>query len=67
MFKPNVFFSKMALFEDSLEELAACLEITRQTLSSKIEGTSEFKRDEINLIIERYKLTPEETHEMFFS
>lgn len=66
MFKSNVFFSKMALFEDSLEALAECLGISRQTLSSKVEGKSEFKRDEIDTIINRYNLTPEETHDMFF-
>ena len=65
--KVNVFNSKMALFEDNIETLAEYLGITRQTLSSKIEGTSEFKRDEIDKIITRYKLTPEETHEIFFS
>lgn len=67
MFKPNVFFSKMALHEDSVEDIAEYLGISRQTLSNKTEGKSEFKRDEIDAIISRYNLTPEETHEMFFS
>ena len=65
--KQNVFNSKMALFEDNIERLAEHLEISRQTLSQKIDGKSEFKRDEIDKIITRYKLTPEETHEIFFS
>lgn len=65
--RKNVLYSKMALFEDSIEALAECLGISRQTLTSKIEGRSEFKRDEIDKIIIRYKLTPEETHEIFFS
>ena len=65
--KANVFNSKMALFEDTIESLSEYLEITRQTLCSKIQGRSEFKRDEIDKIIVRYKLTPEETHEIFFS
>lgn len=67
MFKANVFYSKMALHEDSIDALADALKIARQTLSNKIEGRSEFKRDEIDLIVSRYDLTPEETHEMFFS
>jgi plasmid maintenance system antidote protein VapI len=65
--KANVFNSKMALFEDSIDSLAEHLNISRQTLSMKISGKSEFKRDEIDKIIARYNLTPEETHEIFFS
>lgn len=57
----------MALFEDSLEDLAEYLEISRQMLTLKIQGEYQFKQDEINKIIIRYKLTPEETHEIFFS
>ena len=57
----------MALFEDDIETLAEHLGIARQTLTQKINGESEFKRDEIDKIITRYKLTPDETHEIFFS
>lgn len=57
----------MALYEDSLETLAKHLGVTRQTLSQKIDGTTEFKRNEIEKIIVRYELTPEETREIFFS
>lgn len=57
----------MALYEDSLETLAKYLGVTRQTLSQKIDGTAEFKRNEIEKIIVRYELTPEETREIFFS
>lgn len=65
--KRNVFNSKMALFEDSVESLAEFLNMSRQTLCSKLECKSEFRRDEIDKIITRYKLTPEETHDIFFS
>ena len=65
--KVNVFNSKMALFSDTFESLSEYLGISRQTLSMKINGKTEFKRDEIDKIIIRYKLTPEETHEIFFS
>lgn len=63
--KKNVLFSKMALFNDSVETLAEYLGITRQTLTQKIEGKSQFKQDEIKAIIKRYKLTPDEAHEIF--
>lgn len=67
MIKQNVLFSKMALYEDSIEDLAAYLRITRQTLLCKIKGRSEFKGSEINLIAARYHLTPEEICEIFHS
>lgn len=65
--KTNVFNSKMALFGDSPDKLAEYLGISRQTLTQKMSGKSDFKRSEIDKIIERYELTPEETHEIFFS
>lgn len=55
----------MALFDDSMEALAEHLNMSRQTLGSKLQGLSEFTRDEIAKIIIRYKLTPEETFEIF--
>lgn len=67
MIKQNVFFSKMALYGDDIETLADYLKISRQTLKSKIECKTEFKRDEIDLIAIRYHLTPEEIHDIFFS
>lgn len=63
--KDNMLKSKMVLFGDSIEALADCLGITRQTLRFKLQGTSEFTRDEIAKIVSRYQLTPEETFEIF--
>ena len=63
--KKNLLFSKMALFGDSIETLAEYLGITRQTLTQKIEGKSQFKQKEITMIAVRYKLTPEEVYEIF--
>ena len=63
--KANVFNSKMALFEDTVESLAEYLGISRQTLVMKIQGKSEFRQSEISKIIVRYKLTPEEAYEIF--
>ena len=65
--KLNVFYSKMALFEDSVESLAKFLGISRQTLRSKLDGKSQFKQVEIDKIADRYRLTPEEIHEIFFN
>jgi transcriptional antiterminator len=55
----------MALFDDSMEALAEHLNMSRQTLNSKLQCISEFTRDEIAKIIIRYKLTPEDTFEIF--
>lgn len=65
--KANILYSKMALFEDDRESLAEYLGIKRQTLVGKLQGDYDFKQGEIDKIIARYKLTPEETYDIFFS
>lgn len=57
----------MALFEDSIDDLADYLKISRQTLMMKIENKSQFKNDEIKKITKRYKLTPDEVYKIFLS
>jgi DNA-binding XRE family transcriptional regulator len=59
--------SKMVLFGDTTESLAEVLGISRQTLSAKINGKIDFWQSEMKIIIVRYDLTPEETHQMFFN
>lgn len=65
--KKNVFNSKMALFDDSIESLADHLEISRQSLAEKRDGRSQFKQDEMTKIMIRWQLTPEEVVDMFLS
>lgn len=65
--KVNVFNSKMALNEDTVDTVAEFLGIKRNTLRAKLNGTSDFKRNEINKLIARWNLTPDETHEIFYS
>lgn len=57
----------MVLFNDTNETLAEALNISRQTMSAKINGKVDFKQSEIKIIVERYKLTPEETEQIFFN
>lgn len=57
----------MALFEDSIDDLADYLGISRQALVMKIESKSQFKQNEITKISVRYKLTPDEVYEIFVS
>lgn len=63
----NILKSKIKLNEDTQEGLAEYLGITNSTLSFKINGKADFLRSEIQLIKQRYKLTPQEIDQIFFS
>ena len=58
---------KRILLGITQEELAEYLGITNSTLSFKINGKNDFLRAEIQLIKQRYKLTPQEIDQIFFS
>lgn len=58
---------KMIKYGDDVASLAECLGITRQTLSSKINGNREFKQSEIDMIADRYDLTPHEVVAIFLT
>lgn len=60
--------SKMILNGDNGGSLAKYLNITRTTLSYKMNGThgTEFRQQEIQKIMERYNLTAEEMVDIFF-
>lgn len=59
--------SVMALHGDKNKDLAEFLEISEQSVSSKInENGTEFKQGEIKKITERYNLSPEEMTAIFF-
>lgn len=64
----NLLRSKMVLFGDTNETLAAALGISPQRLSAKINttGGAEFVQGEIKIIRDRYHLTDEETGHIFF-
>ncbi len=59
--------SKMVLFDDTNESLAEVLNVSKQTLSAKINGKVDFWQSEIKMIVERYNLTSEETEKIFFN
>ena len=58
--------SHMLLHEDTIELLAESLGISRQTLSSRMNGNTKFKTDEIVRIANRYNLGSDEILEIFF-
>ena len=67
MVDSKFFKSKMILFDDNLNTLAYSINISRQSLSKKINNKIDFWQSEINIISKRYQLTPEELERMFFS
>lgn len=66
MVNANLLKSKIVLHGENLAILADHLGITRQTLTSKMSGVTDFTQSEIKQIILRYNLTPEETNDVFF-
>lgn len=59
--------SKMALHGDSQTDLAEALDITKNTMTNKMQKKNEFKQSEIDLIAKRYDLTADELKEIFFN
>ncbi len=61
--------SKMKLFGDTNETLAAAIGRTPQSLSAKKNATkgADFTQEEIFIIKERYSLTPDELADIFFA
>lgn len=52
---------------DTLPELAKALKMSQTTLSSKMNSKTEFSRQDIMRIKNRYNLTPEEVDNIFFN
>ena len=51
---------------DTQKQVADYIGITEQTLSAKVNGETDFKHSEIKLLIDRYRLTPEQVDQIFF-
>lgn len=62
----NLLKSIMVLNSDNITTLATKLNVSRQTLSLKIDGISDFKQSEICAIVKMYGLTKDEVLEIFF-
>ena len=64
----RLFKSVMVANGDTQETLAKAMGIGLSTLNAKIKGTQrEFRQNEIDTIKTRYKLTPEQVTNIFFS
>ena len=51
---------------DTVREVAAYLHITPEVMSRKLNGKSQWKQNEIKLLILRYHLSADEAMEIFF-
>lgn len=67
MVKKNLLEAKMKIYGDTQKDLAEVIGISLQTFNLKLNGKSEFTRDEIQKIKVRYNLTAEEIDEIFFA
>ena len=63
----NLLKSKMALRGDTQNDLAEALNVTRPTLSFKMNQKTNFKQSEIDIITKRYDLTSDEIRQIFFN
>ena len=52
---------------ETMKMLAEVLGIHPNTLSRKVNGVDEFTQGEINIIVARYNLSPDETMKIFFN
>lgn len=67
MFVKQELKSVLAKYDDRQEDLANALGITPALLSARINGKIEFRRNEIELIITRYKLSQDDVRRIFFA
>lgn len=63
----NKLRSKMVLHGDTGRNLAKALGISQQAFSHKLNGKADFTQREIQLIKNRYELSPDEVDNIFFT
>ena len=67
MFNKNEFCGKIRAHGLTLEQMANYLDINSATLSRKMNGKSDFTRNEIEMISRKLALTLEELQLLFFA
>ena len=67
MLDKNEFKAVVIRNGDRQEDVALAIGMSPQTLSSILNGRREFRRNEIELMTLRYKLSAEETQRIFFA
>lgn len=56
----------MVYHGDTQKVVADVLGISAQTIGDKLNGMTDFTQSEIQVLVERYKLTPAQVDEIFF-
>lgn len=67
MFRVNLFKAKLAEKCVTLHEIASVMGCNDATLYRKMQGQSDFTRNEIQLIKQKLELTNEEVEHIFFA
>ena len=67
MFQENLFKAQLKAKKKTVKDVAEAVGINEATLYRKINGTSEFTRNEIQLIRQYLNLCAEEVDEIFFA
>lgn len=67
MFMANLFKAKLAELNKSVSEIASIIGVNQATLHRKMNGTSDFTRNEIQLIRHALSLTNNEVCSIFFA
>lgn len=67
MFKANLFRAKLEELNKTVEDVAGALGVNPVTVYRKINGTSDFTRNEIQLIRHTLSLTIDEVDNIFFA
>lgn len=67
MFMVNLFKAKLKELNKSVPDIAAVIGVNQATLHRKMNGTSDFTRNEIQLIRYALGLTDEEMTNIFFA
>jgi len=67
LFKQNLFKAKLAANEKTMKQIAGAIGVNEATLYRKINGTSDFTRNEIQIIRQFLSLTLEDVEKIFFA
>lgn len=63
----NLLLSKMILKGEKIKDLSTILKISATAVQNKLNGQTRWSKDDIIVLSKRYKLTPEDEHNIFLT
>ena len=63
----NLLLSKMILKGEKIKDLSTILKISMTAVQNKLNGQTRWSKDDIIVLSKRYKLTPEDEHNIFLT